>query len=493
MNDTLRNLRFWLVVLTFIILAIFKLHGYDRMPQTSHAEELLYGWSGIHLIETGVPVSWSTLDYPKENIVFDGIVGDPSNVYLPATLYKPWLDEPPLYSLLSGGVAHLYGDDRWDVLPVSHTRIPSVLASLVTTILIFFVGNSFFGYGTGLLAMIIYGLSPIMVFGSRLSVPENIIAMAVMIGLLLAKKYKKKPETGIAVIFGVITVILGLMKPTGFFFAPLAMFLVAQKKRWKDFWLIGGLMFVGILLFLAYGYWLDWDMFLEIVRIQGGRFAGWSGLGHIFTSPAFDIFLMFDGWYIFCMISALFWGIKGKGKIGLKLINLFFFYWLMVTLLSGTEGDLLPWYRYPLFPLLAVYGALGLKWIYKNINLLGLTLVIGMLLSSRYYLHNAFRPTTPTIVYRLSFCLGLLPLLLNKIWPKKLFIKISRGVVIVVVALGLFFNAKYIYSVFEIRCESIECPFGPSTKLSEVYMPVFWRWFVMKDPTGMLDENRPWF
>ena len=75
-----------LFVLLFYFLTVIKLHGYDRYPAPSHGEELLYSWSGIYLIETGTPVSWSTLDYPKEYRVFDGIVGDKHNLFMPATL-----------------------------------------------------------------------------------------------------------------------------------------------------------------------------------------------------------------------------------------------------------------------------------------------------------------------------------------------------------------------------------------------------------------------
>src|SRR3989344_4635383 len=87
------------VILLFYFLSVIKLHGYDRWPGPAHAEELAFGWAGINIIETGVPISWSTLDYPDKYKVFDGIVGDKEGLWIPAKLYKPWLDQPPLYSL----------------------------------------------------------------------------------------------------------------------------------------------------------------------------------------------------------------------------------------------------------------------------------------------------------------------------------------------------------------------------------------------------------
>ena len=106
------------------------------------------------------------------------------------------------------------------VLPTSHTRIPSVLASLITMGLVFWVGYQFFGFWAGYLAMLVYGVSPIMVLGSRLSVPENIIALMTMMALAMMPKYEKKPSRWMAGVWGVMAVIGGLMKPTGFFYGP---------------------------------------------------------------------------------------------------------------------------------------------------------------------------------------------------------------------------------------------------------------------------------
>src|SRR3989344_5641959 len=256
------NKKYIIFFFIFIFLAIIKLHEYERWPGPAHAEELAFGWAGINLIETGVPVSWSTLDYPESSLVFDGIVGDKAGLYLPAKLYKPWLDQPPLYSLLSGGAAHLFGDSRDGVLPSAHTRVPSVLISLLTMALVFYIAQKFFNYWVGILATVFYGTSPIIVFG----------------------------------------------------------------------------------------YHYNWELFLRILNIQSTRFAGWSGLSYIFTTPAHDIYLLYDGWYIFCLFSAIYFLFnKNKPRV-ISLLTFFLVYWLLVVVFSGTEQDLLPWYRYPIFP-----------------------------------------------------------------------------------------------------------------------------------------------
>ncbi|MDD4026874.1 MAG: glycosyltransferase family 39 protein [Candidatus Shapirobacteria bacterium] len=498
MLNILKNIKFngrYLVFgVLFLFLLILKFHNYDRVPDSAHAEELLYSWSGINLIETGVPMSWSTLDYSKENLMFDGIVGDLKGVYLPAKLYKPWLDEPPLFSLMSGGVAHLFGDDRDKLIPTSHSRIPTVLASVVTMFLVFWVGYKFYSFNVGILAMCFYGITPIIVFGSRMSVPENIIALAVTASLLLMKSYMRKPKLFYAFIFGIFSMLLGLMKPTGFFLAPLCIYFAVKNKRWKDILIITGFVILGIGLYILYGYMYDWELFKSIVAIQGGRFAGWTGLAYVLNSPSFDIFTLFDGWYVFGLFFALFFSFQKKMGKNTKLLSMFFFYWLVMSVISGSEQDLLPWYRYPFFPMLSIFGSLGLVWVYKRANFFTMVFAVGLLLSSRYYLANDFRPTTPPNVYRIVYFIALIPSLLSFLNKSTLAKKISRWILIVFVILGFYFNAKYIYSAFEIRCENKTCPFSQSTLLSKTKLPFFDRFLLPKYPaTDMLTTKRPWF
>jgi len=445
------------------------------------------------LIETGTPVSWSTLSYPKENTIYDGVVGDINNVYFPATLRKPWLDEPPLYSLVSGGVAHLFGADREQVPPSSYTRIPSVLVSLITMVAVFWVGWVFFGFTVGFVATVFYGLTPIFVMGSRLSVPENVIAAAVVLTLVPLKNYLRRPYLIFAVILGSIAAILGLMKPTGFFFAPLVVFFMIRKKRWADSLVVLGITTLGVIAFLYYGYSYDWNIFKVILSEQGQRFAGWSGMAHILYSPAYDIFITRDGWYIFSLFSAFLMVLKRKKQEEDLILSIFFVYWLLIAVFSGTEGDLLPWYRSPMFPLLAIFGSRGLIKMFKDADFFSAVFTVGLLMTGRVLLLNAFRPTTPTIVFRVVFFLAMLPGLGMLVWKNNWLRWLVRGLMLVCVIMGAWYNVKYIYNAFELRCESIVCPIGPSTKLSEVRFPFFWRYLVLPDSTNMLTTKRPVF
>ena len=72
-----------------------------------HLEEHAYSWMGIHLIETGVPKTWSPADRSVfQDTAFSGRLTD-YNTKLDVDILAPWIDLPPLYGLLSGGIARL--------------------------------------------------------------------------------------------------------------------------------------------------------------------------------------------------------------------------------------------------------------------------------------------------------------------------------------------------------------------------------------------------
>ena len=95
-----------------------------------------------------------------------------------------------------------------------------------------------------------------------------------------------------------------------------------------------GLTLLGVGAYVYYGWSLDWELFKQIVSIQGVRFAGWSGLTHMLTTPAYDIFTISDGWYVFALLSAVYFVFKGDKTKEEWLVTLFFVYWMLVAHLS---------------------------------------------------------------------------------------------------------------------------------------------------------------
>lgn len=478
-NLFIKNIKLGIFLAVLVSTFILRAHNFDRYPTMGHLEEQMFAWAGIHLIERGVPRAWSSLDFPDRATFYKGAVnykgGDPV-VYV--DLVEPWLEQPPLFSLLVGSFAHFYQADRNEVIPTSFIRTPVIIISLFTTIMIFLIARLISGYWIGIMAMLIYGVTPILVLGSRLAVPENLIALIYLIIIYWLLKFQNDQKFKFLVLIPILTGIAGLSKPTGFFITFLAMFVVLIKHKYKyaTYLLTATLPFVA--LFFAYGLYFDAEIFWRITSIQASRPAGFGNLGWFFVSPAYDIVELVDGWFIFLLLSVAFFLFTPQA--GLKrFISLAFIFWIAVVMVSGGETDLLPWYRYPSYPLLAIIGTWGLQALLRRADFFAAFLTAGLLLGNRMLLVNPFRPNIPPMNFRIIFSLLLLPPLLNLIFERNIFEKITKVILISIIIVGIYFNVVYIYNIFELKCESQSCPFGPSTKLSTVHFPVIWRWLTL--------------
>jgi len=481
-----KYVRICVLAAVFLFTFMLRAHNYERVPSPNHLDEQLYAWSGLYLIETGTPVSWSTLDYPARSNVFEGVIsykgGEPS---ASVVLHKPWLDEPPLFSLLVGSVAHLYKADRTQFVPSSYIRIPTVVIAGLTSLVVFAIAALTGGFWTGILAMFFYGTVPIFVLGSRVAMPENVIGFLFSISVLLLLLFEKKGQFRYILPIPILAGIAGLSKPTGYFIMPLAAYFVfkklydekkvSQALKYTAYLVIALLPFVGV--YFWYGIHFDKEIFWLINSIQGSRPAGFGSLAFFLTTPSIGTAVLRDSWYIFGLVSALFFILFAQDK-NRRFIVLAFVYWVLIVVLSGGENDLLAWYRFPVFPMLSILLTWGIQYVVQKADFFASFIAVGLLLGNRRLLVNAFRPNLPVGEFRLLFMGLMAPSLLNTIFNKKFLTNISRVVIIAVIIAGVIINVQFVYNAFEIECENITCPMVPTTLLSTFHLPVLWRLLV---------------
>ncbi len=478
-----------ILIFTLAFTFIIRAHGYERVPTPNHLDEMLYAWSGIYLIETGAPVSWSTLDYPKRAEIFKGIISYRGGLpEASVTLYKPWLDEPPLFSILVGYFAHINGADRNQFIPSSYIRIPLVFIGLFTSVVIFLVAQKLFDFKTGILSVITYSLTPVFLFGSRTALPENLIALIFMIILYLLLLYKKKLKYHYLIPIPVLVGIAGLSKPTGFFLILFSVFTL----MWFSFnkihilKLVKRLLFMilGLIPFIAYYFWynytLDYEIFKTIFSIQSGRPVGFSNFANILIDPSFAMSPIRDGWYMFSFVYALYLIIKPKKSFKIKYIAFAFVFWMLVVMFTGGEGDPMSWYRYPSFPVLAIISAVGLINLYKVNNIFSTFVFFGLLLTSRYLMTTPFNFNVNAINYKMWFILALTPGLLQMIFKKDIWGQLNKFSALAIIISGLFLNTSLIYRYYDLHCEAKTCPMVPSTKLSQLRFPFDYKFLMFK-------------
>ncbi len=461
--------RFQTFIITGLILVALglRLFKYMYIPWATHGEELLYVWSGYSLLTQKMPISWSNLDaYRPENVYFDGLIGNPKlhNTF-GTKLYKPWLDEPPLFSLIVGFPLFLtHTGTLNDIPPAAVFRLPMILIALFILIFIYKLANYLFGFWSAFWAAFIYGFSPLIIFANRLAVPENLITLLFLILAYLTLKLKNKPKR-LASWTIIISLIAGLAKPTGVFISLLpAIYLWKERKHNLSlisliipqllFWFIFGL----------YGYHYDWKLFIGLVRQQGFRPAGFTSLAYLLSTPAYDIFLMLDNWYYLHLLSIfsliVYWRWAKDKKIEFLLWSIFT--WLFIFVLSSGQTDLLPWYRYPLFAFSAIaFGFLFQKLIQKGFDIFSYSTVILLSLGNLYLLDSPFPPPwgyrMPSLTFRLLLLLLLAPAVMAALKVKtRFFLRISTFLAISSLLVGgLFINSWYIYRAYGLRCDHV--------------------------------------
>lgn len=478
----------FLLVLLFTF--ILRAHNYERVPTSNHLDEMLYAWSGINLVETGVPVSWSTLPYPTRAEVYKGDVNYKGGYpRASVTLYKPWLDEPPLFSLLVGWFAHINHADRNEFIPSSYIRIPMVIISAVTSVLIFLIALEIDGFWVGILSMFMYGTIPIMVFASRTAMPETLIACLMSLMVYLLIKFWKSPSVWYIIPIPLLVGIAGLSKPTGYlllllglYFTFAKLYKIGQLKVALKYCLY---LIVATIPFVAAYYWygmhFDAQIFKRIYEVQSSRPAGFASLMWYFITPAVDTVVVRDSWFVFCLVSAIYFILTIKDDLK-RFITISFIFSVTVVMLMGGENDLLAWYRFPSYPFLAILGAWGIIFLVKKANFVTSFIAAGMLLGNRMLLVNAFRPNVSPGQYRFVFSTLMFPSLVNTIFVKKWLTNISRLFIVGIIIVGIWFNIKYVYNAYEVECENLTCPMVPTTSLSRLYYPFFWHFFVLGKP-----------
>jgi hypothetical protein len=476
---------FFLGVLSFTF--ILRAHSYERVPTMGHLEEQMFAWAGIHLIERGVPVAWTSLDFPERATVYRGRVtyqGGKPDAYV--RLVQPWLEHPPVFSLIVGGAAHYFGANRDQIIPTAYIRMPMVIMAAFTTIMVFLIARMVSGYWTGILAMLLYGTIPIMVLGSRMAVPENFIALLYSVVVYLLLRFQQKQKFIYLAFIPILAGLAGLSKATGFFMILLAVYVAIASRWYKGAIYLALAIIPFVAAFFAYGLSFDQEIFWKINAIQSGRPVGFASLGSILTTPAYDIYQLLDSWFVFSLLAAVFFIFaphalpEPLAKLK-RFILLSFVFAIAVVMVSGGETDVLPWYRFPAFPILAVIAAWGVEMIIKRADFFSTFLAAGLLLGNRHLLANDFRPDTYPMKYRLIFSGLMAPSLLQTLMDEKWLKKISQVVIVGIIVIGIYFNSKYIYNVFQLNCENKDCVFGPTIPLSTINFPIIWRVFELGD------------
>ncbi|OGD79515.1 hypothetical protein A2362_02165 [Candidatus Curtissbacteria bacterium RIFOXYB1_FULL_41_59] len=365
-----------LALIAFLSLTL-RLINYDRLPPFKETmDEFMYPWAGITFLTKGTPSSWSMFpSYGEEHTV--GLFSSWGIGYY---IVSPWMEKPPLYPLITGIVALMFGQDNLQEVRLSTIRLVPITLSVITIILIGLVTQRLFNSIAALIAASLYATIPTIVMANRLSITENLLTPITLLALLIfSLRTKGKWQTAKPYLLGLCSGLALLTKDIGVFLPIALIGILLLKKKWRYVVIISIISLVSGLIHPLIGLYYDWDLFLAV--LEDYRKAHSLGLPQIIYSiiqyPVIGhkekIFL--DGSILagyLLLFTSPFWLLKNtKNDDNFKLFLAIPFSLLSVSaILEGGDVTFYGWHYFPFFPFLVIVLAKLLHDLWQNPDLL---------------------------------------------------------------------------------------------------------------------------
>ncbi|WP_353932826.1 glycosyltransferase family 39 protein [Okeanomitos corallinicola TIOX110] len=349
-----------------ILGSVIRIYKYDQIPVHNWtADEYAFAWSGMSLIKDHIPTSWSWLkaygDIPT--IEWKGLTYQ---------LVSPWLDHPPLFSLIVGSAAILGGANTFFDCNLTTMRIPSLILGISSIVLFYILSLKLSNTNIAILASLIFATNPNTVFLSRVAVSENLILFLSLLTLLCFLKYYQSSNANYLYIAACLAGLASLAKITGFFLVPMICLLLIYQKKWRDSLVV---LIIGLILlsgYFIYGSFYDFELFFRVIQSHTNRFENFLLFPELLGKTVF----FEDSWLTFSWLILL-PAMKGNiDDIKNRIIYIPIIIYLLILIFSGSQSHFYAWYIIPLFPFLFLALGKFLEDFIKNPDFLTATFLI---------------------------------------------------------------------------------------------------------------------
>lgn len=442
----------WLIIFLAIFLRLYKV---DHFPIHNEADALVHVWTGTSLLKNiRNPISNSIFVKEHQAVLFwrsDYKFYDTVRRFR-FHLIDPYLDHPFLAMIFTSLPAWLFGFTDFVQVPQILVNLPAVLISVFSLFLVFYFAKRLFSLKTAYLSLLVYGFAPIFVFSHRQPYLENFLTPLFLLIFILIHQYLKTEQKSyfLALIFS--TALASWIKLPGFSIVLIACFwfLKAKKSRQAFFIFMSGLL--SLSLYFLYGLWVDKNHFLHTLAIQTGRGMDPNAFIRVLTSPDFYQPFM-DGFYLIGFISIfslLFF--KNKKKIDFFLINFFFLLTLLVITTTKTNNFF--WYRYPLYPFLAIAAGEIINKLLKEES----PLLFFLIYFLGFFAIDALAVELPTLILRIGYIIPPAFIFLSYLRPKKKTAQIGSFLAVrIMLLLLLLLNILAILRYPTVQCQNARC------------------------------------
>lgn len=335
----------------------FRFFDYQVMPQyLENGDELFALWNGWSILHDGTPRGWTLWpgSYGGQPITMTLI----SMHGVEWHVIEPYFEHPPLLHVLVGAAAMLGGADDWSHTRLMHGRIVPILLSTLTTWLVIAITRRVDKHRTlptaaPWLAGLVYAVLPILAIQGRVIKEEAILTPLVASAVLFFLRWR---DDGRATRDAVLAALLAgsclLAKVTGFAVVLALAVLFVHERSWKDA-LRGTALGVAVAsLFPLFGLLINWQVFAETQRLQGGRPTHFNLFLRFFDDGMINMELVGRGWLLFLWLATAMTALARPRRDTVALYVVPLFYLTAIGLGSGnwTYG----WYIAPVMPFLCV-------------------------------------------------------------------------------------------------------------------------------------------
>jgi hypothetical protein len=345
------------VLATVVVLGLalaFRLFDYDVMPQyLENGDELFALWNGWSILHDGTPRGWTLWpgSYGGQPITMTLI----SMHGVEWHVIEPYFEHPPLLHVLVGAAAMLGGADDWSHTRLMHGRLVPILLSTLTCWLVVLVARRVDGRRTlaPWLAGLFYGVLPTIAIQGRVIKEEAILTPLVVGSVLAFLRWREDGRrTRDAVLAAVLAGACMLAKVTGLaVVAGLVMLFVSERSH-REALRAGAIGAAVASLFPLFGALIDWQVFLETQRLQGGRPTHFNLFLRFFDDGMINMTLVGRGWLLFLWLAtaATAMARPRRDTIALYLVPLFY----LTAIGLGSGNWTYGWYISPVVPFLCV-------------------------------------------------------------------------------------------------------------------------------------------
>jgi 4-amino-4-deoxy-L-arabinose transferase-like glycosyltransferase len=339
--------RTFAVVILLMVAAALRLYHIDNL-HTVEPDERLWLEAGTSLITEGVPTSW-TIRWPSHNWeAYDRVEGG---------TVTPWLDHPPLYSLMIGGWALLVGQDDFAQLSWGLLRLPMALISVATILFTYLFVSKVFGKQIAMFTLLAFVFFPSEIVASRFTLAENVIPLFSVLGLYALAVYLSATSREVRRL-SLATVLLvsfaaPLLKLSGAVVPLTIVLFLVLTKRYRLGMKVAGVGILSLASFLLYAWSYSWDVFVGAQRSHMIREHSFVHFWTLFTELDVGNYTLVDPSIIVGFIGLLaIMLLEPIRERRLYIFSAVFVLSFLLLYISPVEAYM--WYKYPLYPLLAI-------------------------------------------------------------------------------------------------------------------------------------------